>query len=341
MEFRQQLKYNYVVFASLDIVYNEFWHIMYNDLQGKKGIRYIDTPFENRAGSNVLRQIHRFHYHDFFNKIVMLPLKSLWNGFYYNEKSKHPDSICFVFFMTALTKYNETFFRYLKKQYPGCKMAVYFDDIVSAFSNVWTFDHSLAEKYFDIKISYDIGDCKRYNYLYYPTSYSVVDIQDNPAIKKSDLFFCGAAKKRYDQITNIYKRCQDGGLTNDFIIARYGGDSKIDGIEYVPYVMPYSNYLEHMIKSNCLLDIIQDGSKGFTIRTWEALVYGKKMLTNNRSILDAPFYDAQQFCYFEEIGNREIDFIKKDTRIEPRYIDELSPIRMIEFIDKNLSEFSL
>lgn len=267
----------------------------------------------------------------------MLPMKSVWNRFYYNEPCEHPEKLCFVFFMTALKKYNEPFFRYLKNNYPGCKLVVYFDDIVSAFTNTWSFNHSLADKYFDLKISYDEGDCKKYGYLYYPTSYSVVKIKDNPNVRQNDLFFCGAAKQRYDTIIDIYKRSKYNDIISDFIIARYGGDNKVEGISYESYSLPYSIYLEHMIKSNCLLDIIQEGSKGFTIRTWEALVYGKKMLTNNKELLSAPFYDDKQFHYFESFGDNEINFIKERKEIEPRYIYEKSPLRMIEFVDEQLS----
>lgn len=335
MELKKNLSCKYVFFASLDITCNDFWHIMYNDLQGKERIKYIDTPFE-KSSNSLLKIIHKYHYHDYLNKIVELPFKSLWNSFYYNEKCDKPHELCFVFFMTSLTRYNEPFFKYLKANYPGCKLVVYFDDIVSAFKKVWSFDYSLADKYFDLKISYDEGDCKRYGFLFYPTPYSVVEIKDNPTISQSDLFFCGAAKQRYVQITDIFRCCSQNDIKSDFIVARYGDNKKLDGIKYVTYVIPYRNYLEHMIKSNCLLDIIQEGSRGFTIRTWEALVYGKKLLSNNPEILNAPFYDENQFCYFESFGKKELDFIKQPSHITPRYQEELSPLRLIEFIEDQL-----
>lgn len=336
MEDNKKLKYSYIVFASLDIVYNEFMHIMYHDLQYHDNVRFIDTPFKVHKGSLLLKTIHRYHYHDVFNKVFELPLKSLWNRYYYNEACNNPENLCFVFFETALTKYHEVFFKYLKEKYHGSKFVVYFDDLVSTFANTWSFNHSLADKYFDLKLSYDKGDCDKYGYLYYPTSYSVVNIKDRGDIEKSKLFFCGAAKQRYDQIINAFGKCCEAGIKNDFVIARYDGNNKQEGIKYIPYMLPYSEYLEHMIKSDCLLDVIQEGSKGFTVRVWEALVYGKRLLTNNKEILNAPFYDENQFCFFESIGNREIDFMTRNTELKPRYREELSPFRMIEYIDKQL-----
>ncbi len=68
-----------------------------------------------------------------------------------------------------------------------------------------------------------------------------------------------------------------------------------DGINYIDK-MEYKEYLQRLDKSKCLLDVLQGESRGFTLRV-EALVYGKKLITTNSEILNAPFYDARQFLY--------------------------------------------
>lgn len=334
------LKYNYVIFATLDINKSEFLHIMYNDLQGYDNIIFIETPFENRPCTNFFKTLHKYHFHGYLNKYFQLPLKSFWNRYYFHAKSDTPQKMCFVFFIPSLTSSNESFFRYLRKNYPGCKMVIYLEDIIASRTRNGknTLRLDFIERYFDLAISYDKGDCQEYGFLYYPTSYSVVNINNNSDIDNSDLFFCGAAKQRYETITSIYREVIRHKLRCDFIVTRYGNIAKVDGVHYVPYLLPYSSYLKHMVKSNCLLDVIQSGSRGFTVRVWEALVYGKKLLTNNKEILDTPFYDERQFCYFEKITDREIRFIAQKENIEQRYRYELSPLRMLEFIDKQLAK---
>lgn len=334
----RQLKYNYVIFATLDINKSEFLHIMYNDLQGYDNISFIDTPFENHSCNELYKTLHKYHFHGYLNKYFQLPLKSLWNKFYYHAEYDSTKKQCFVFFIPSLQSYNETFFLYLRKNYPGCKMVIYLEDIIASRTrngkNPLRLD--FIKKYFDLALSYDKGDCQKYGFLYYPTSYSVFNIDNNPKIANSDLFFCGAAKQRYDTVKEIFSQCSQNHIKCDFIVTRYGNNPKVAGMNYVPYMLPYSNYLEHMIKSNCLLDVIQSGSRGFTVRVWEALVYGKKLLTNNKEILSSPFYDEHQFCYFEHITDREIRFIKQEDHILPRYREELSPIRLLEYIDNKL-----
>lgn len=332
------LKYRYVVFSTLDIESREYVHIMYNDLQGKDNILFIDSPFDNCKNKKFYQTLHKLHYHGNLNKYFEFPLKSLWNHFYFHEKLDDKQQLCFVFFISSLRKENESFFKYLKKQYPGCKLVIYFEDIIASRGkeggNILRLDY--IDKYFDLALSYDKVDSEKYGFLYYPTPYSVIVIKDNPYIPQSDLFFCGAAKQRYDMIVDVYKKCIDKDTKCDFIIARADGNEKIDGMSYVSYMLPYSEYLEHMKKTNCLLEIIQEGSTGYTLRVWEALVYGKKLLTNNKNIINAPFYDEKQFRYFSEIGDMEIEFINQKQELTPRYREELSPLRLIECIDKNL-----
>lgn len=333
-----QLRYNYVFFSTLDIQSNEYVHIMYNDLQGKDNVRFIDSPFENCRHKRLLRILHKIHYHGYINKYFDIPLKLLWNKFYYNEKNEDNKKLCFVFFISSLRKENKSFFKYLKAQYPDSKLVIYFEDIISSRTkdgnNLLQLD--FIGKYFDLALTYDKGDSERYGFLYYPTPYSVMEINDNPTIKQSDLFFCGAAKQRYETIVNTLNKSIENGVNCDFIVARAEKYKKAAGISYVSYMLPYSVYLEHMKKTNCLLEIIQEGSSGFTLRVWESLVYGKKLLTNNKNIINAPFYNENQFCYFKEIGEKEISFIKQEQEFKPRYRDELSPLRIIEFIDKQL-----
>lgn len=334
----EELKYKYVVFSTLDIQASDYVHIMYNDLQGLDNIQYIETPFDKCKHKHFYQTLHKIHFHGLLNKFLNIPLKSIWNRFYYNAPCNEPSKKCFVFFMSTLSNFYESFFPYLKKRYPECKLVVYFEDIIASRTeqgrNAFRLD--FVDKFFDLALSYDKGDCDKYGFKYYPTTYSAIRIKENPNIPESDLFFCAAAKQRYNMIVDVYKKCKYKDTKCDFIIARAGDNEKVDGMSYVSYMLPYRDYLEHMKKTNCLLEIIQEGSSGYTLRVWEALVYGKKLLTNNKNIINAPFYDGKQFRYFSEIGDKEIEFIKQKQELTPRYREELSPLRLIECIDKNL-----
>ena len=65
-------------------------------------------------------------------------------------------------------------------------------------------------------------------------------------------------------------------------------------------------------------EIVQPGQGGLTIRTLEALFYNKKLITNNESITEYDFYNADNiFIYKEQDCNIDAlkSFLKKNNVI--------------------------
>ena len=150
------------------------------------------------------------------------------------------------------------------------------------------------------------------------------------------MFFCGKAKDRYDCIAELYKRLTAASIRCDFNVSRLNtGVNLVDGINHIEN-MEYREYLQHLDKTKCLLDVMQGASRGFTLRVWEALVYGKKLITTNREILSAPFYDARQFLYISSPEDLDVHFVTQNFQPEPRYISEVSPLNFIQFLENNL-----
>lgn len=321
-------KYKYVFF----IPWNEYAEIMYSDLYHAEGIITITKPHKDCKLESIIDLCFRFHFTSRFSKY--LPCKKFWNKFFLKgNRFGKDEKLCFVFFMSDLHD-KRHLFGYLKNRYPLCKFAIYLEDTVVSRIK---FDFLTLNKYFDLVLSYDRGDCSKYNFHYYPTPYSKAVILNNSNAPNSDLFFCGLSKKRHQIIKDIFQKCQSLGITCDFhLVQAPKNDVLCSGINYYNKTISYTDYLRHMALSKCILDINQQGAVGFTLRFWEALVYGKKLITNNRSVLSEPFYDERQFKYIEDIDTSVIDFIRQEVDIKPRYINELSPLGLVEFIDKTL-----
>lgn len=310
------MKYHYVFMSKWDHLND----VIYGDILHLENVKFLDAP-ENNWSIKLL-------------KLAPMFLKFLWNKKFYDRKSAEP--ICFIFRMSSMLKGREPLFRYLKRRYKGCKLVAYLGDVVASRPYA---DLSLLDKYFDLVLSFDKKDCEDYrqhHLLYYPTMYSRQEIPETPALPESDVFFCGKAKDRYNCITAIYKRLSAGGLRCDFNIARLNRSAvPVEGIRNIDK-MEYGEYLRHVGKAKCLLDVLQGSSVGFTLRVWEALVYGKKLITTNREILNAPFYDARQFQYIVSPENIDVNFVTDGFRPEPRYIEELSPLNFLRFLEEKL-----
>lgn len=61
--------------------------------------------------------------------------------------------------------------------------------------------------------------------------------------------------------------------------------------------MPYEKLLMLTQLSNCIFDMTQVGQTGVTFRYYEAVVYNKKLLTNNREIFNMPFLMIDSFIF--------------------------------------------
>lgn len=84
---------------------------------------------------------------------------------------------------------------------------------------------------------------------------------------------------------------------------------------------PYSYTIRQIRQSRAILDILQPNQSGSTLRPLEALFLGKKLVTNNLSVVNEPYYDSR---YIFVIGIDEMerlgDFIRRE---QPPYQSDI------------------
>lgn len=100
----------------------------------------------------------------------------------------------------------------------------------------------------------------------------------NPCTPIMDYMFIGQDKGRRSTVENLEKELKAAGLKGQIEI----GDS---------FSIPYMEYLEQVKKSRAIIDILQQGQTGMTLRSLEALFFGKKLITNNIYLKDCDFYN--------------------------------------------------
>lgn len=327
--------FHYVIFADD----TDYLRAMFFDVLDNENVEFIAgaIPFWRRLNTLFVRIIYRAHFNRHLNKFIPLPFKSLWYRNLYRGPVR--DNICFVFFMDALLPHYIPLFEDLRHRYPGCKLALYIMDLVK--SRKGELDMSVLD-YFDVAISYDKTEAEKYQLLHYPNFMSKLSTNNNTVSEHSDFCFIGAAKNRVCDISSLYKQLSAIGYKCDFIV--YNHDAKElgnleNGIQVIDSVIPYSEYLEHINNCDCIVEIQQEESSGYTLRTLESLIYGKKLLTGNKSIKQADFYDSCQFMvYSENMDERQLqrfmssELITKGSEIEER----LSPVRFLDFISEHL-----
>ena len=167
-------------------------------------------------------------------------------------------------------------------------MSYYADEIknVSNKWHIWTFSKEEA---------------RTYKMLYAETFYNKLLVEESPV--ETDLFFVGKDKGRKAILESLKKDAVDDGLVTDINI--------VDGVKCMynhkySHKLPYDEVRKRIARTRALVDIVQEGQTGMTQRVLESLFFQKKLITNNLSIAEMPFYNASNIFLLGKDNKREL-----------------------------------
>lgn len=125
-----------------------------------------------------------------------------------------------------------------------------------------------------------------------------------------DIFYIGIDKYRTSILERLKLLFDEQGISYNINIKRdkHTQESKFLRSCYINKSIDYETTLSMIEKSKCILEIIQNGQGGMTLRTLEAIFYDKKLITNNKDIINHPIYNPNNIYV---IGNQENRSIKE------------------------------
>lgn len=163
--------------------------------------------------------------------------------------------------------------------------------------------------------SFDRKDCIRYHLKYNTTMYPGKLAKQYTSRRKCDkqyeLFFVGYDKGRGKKIEELKRYLDHCGLEYYLKIMDSGER------------MEYEDYLKILNDSGAILEVVQEGQSGVSMRTMESLFYEKKLVTTNRSIKEYEFYNPNNiFILGEDPIEGLWQFLKGEYEQVPREIVE-------------------
>lgn len=223
-----------------------------------KFMKMLKSSTKNRF----YRTIRTIHLQSFFS------FKSIW----YDDWKKEIDDYDTV--IVADTGNTFAVIKDLKKHYPKKRIINWYRNPVkksapiikdaSKFCEVWSFDQHDCEEY---NLKFNPQFCmKRGDYCEREIEY--------------DAFFIGVDKGRLNILITLEEELNKLGLRTKFCIVGYNNER-----------LTYKKVVEEISKSRIIVDIQSVGQDGFTLRPIEALIYGKKLITNNSKIRNYDFYN--------------------------------------------------
>lgn len=230
------------------------------------------------------------------------------------------------------------FLRSLRKKFSQIAICYMFTNIADkSGANYFGIIDKLKDNY-DVVFAFDRLDAQTYGFSYSPLIYGRNDT--NLHMKAEvDLFYVGQAKNRLDDLYSIYTSATQEGLTCEFHIVGVEEQEKMeaDGIVYNQY-MTYTDVLERIKCSRCVVDATQKGSSGLTIKVCEAIFYGKKLISTNPVIKQECFFDESRIFTFHDDQRSIGQFLRMPMK--PYEQEELKQLsaghlweRIVEFMN--------
>lgn len=327
--------YNYVVFNTYDnkfiIDRKGYYTICTQDLESDPQIKVVSYPLDYMP--KTIRRLFGIHYSEKIAKHIDLPLKKFWYPLYFKNdfKEKHP--LCFIILNRRLpVKY----LSYLKKKYPDCRIVLLHRDLMKVCRRVNP--DLLFNPIFDLEMTFDDGEAEKYKLPSFLEFESKTDVPVKDEME-SDVFFAGRVKGRLSKLMDAYEVFIKAGIKPFYYLLGVPQEERLElpGIVYSDKAMSYYEMLVHTVNTRCILEINQPGAIGYTSRFLEAVIYGKKLITDNQAIKESKFYVTGNIQIIDDMNEIDTDFIKNGQEfVDYHYNGEFSPFRMIDRVEEEL-----
>jgi hypothetical protein len=250
-----------------------------------------------------------------------------------NNYLKRDDRNVVIFLNGALQKvYTENRLKKIKKEFPDTIFVLLFVDASFQKQARNAFELSKTSL-FDLIYTFDRNDAINYSFIHMDTPYS----KTYDDVLGKGVYFCGSDKGRTKKLMEIAARLSKDHI--DYTFDVYGDENlsndyfKVARTGYVEY----ADIVKRTLNYNCIIDLVQAGRSedtGLSLRVYEATVYNKVLITNNKNIFNYRFYNSQYMHYINNSSDIRLEWLNEQA--DYKYGNELSPKHFFEDIKKRL-----
>ncbi|WP_144555423.1 hypothetical protein [Bacillus sp. X1(2014)] len=282
---------------------------------------------------SVLLPLYNIHFCDRINRHFFLPFKSIWNPFYrLHQYNFSPQEEYCVILLNGSLRYHfsNKYLREFKQCNPNVKLAMILYD---SFSNPSAQRSIEMIPLFDVVFSFDEDDCRRHGFERIYSTFSKPESVRKCKDDYSSAFFVGYGQGRLDILQKTFSKISSAIDGCRFMIAgvKEAEQVAIPGVIYNTTI-PYEQELQFAYNTECIVEVVREGQTGVSLRTCEAIAFNKKLLTNNKKLLDMPFYDERYMRVFSDPEEIDLSFVKEKALVQYEHSDYFSPINIIRQI---------
>lgn len=319
---------------------------IFSDLKNEPNVCLYVT--EQRATHNgFIKLVKKIHTSGFVAHYVNLPLKRIWYK-KINLNIQNNETYCVIVVDAALKalKASELNNLFAKKNIRGVLCLI---NSINAHSTSMYEIKSIIQRirWADI-YSFDPQDRMRYGFKNIEGAYyskkklgDIKILYPEKFEKTMDVYFTGGLKgNREKLIIDTFDVLKRSEVKCDFNILIAGNERLrnhkfTDSIRYYSGKwIPYEEVIAGVLNSRVIVEILQDGQSGPSLRYYEAVCYNKKLLTTNEYIKNFPYYNPNYMKIFHSPEEIDIGWIKDDCKVEYNYNGDFSPKKLLEVVRK-------
>ena len=296
---------------------------MFSDV--KKMENALQTSVPVNISNSLLRFLYKMHTSIKINQIVDLPWKGIWDR-YAIFPSSTSGTKWVVITNWSIRRFSLSCLKSLSENPQYRLVLIYLDTYLKVPD---FYKKYINQVQFDLIYTFDNHDAEKYGWIFTNSLYSKSEMPNQQNIEY-DLYFIGEDKGRADQLVTVYDYLSKNDLKCCFkIITTDTNRTSRDGLYFLKKRIEYRKILEDISKSRAILEIVQDGQSGMTMRPYEAMFYDKKLLTNNSVLRSMDFFNDKFMMVFSEMEDSVIQFLKNKEPVQYHYKNEYSPVKWL------------
>lgn len=283
-----------------------------------------------------LRKLRQIHFSNVANRKMWLPLKRGWDFSNTLRLSDlEPAKRNYVIFQTGI-KFSAHYIEQLKRERNAC-IVLYMPDNVRTMHMAQSrqeFERFREHYHIDQAYSFDKKDCEEFGMEFFDF-YSMLPDQEqiDPSSKKDKLkvLYVGGCRsfQRLNILHELYDKLKDEADCTFYLNGVAPELATRRGIVY-NHPLTYAQVVDMVRQNDIIVEIMNGTQAGNTLRLKEAVCYNKLLLTNNKTVVDSPYYDKRYMQVFDSVD--DIDLSTFQTPADYRYQGEFSPLMLMKRI---------
>jgi len=225
---------------------------------------------------------------------------------------------------------------YLVNKYDKTKVVVWYWNIVKNETLL-----NLCKRHAHKVCTFDMGESEKYNIGLHNQFYWInPDGESENLDAIYDVVFVGRLKGRLSKLEEIYTALLSQGIGVYFYVVKDSRADKSTVFDLKDTFLSYNDVCNLISNSRAILDVVQPGQEGMTLRALESVFWQKKLITDNINVRKEGFYNDGNVIFIQDLLIDNIlihDFLSRDgVRNEREILQKYGLDQWLREIDNDM-----